>query len=409
VFSGDWPQFKRTANRQGCDLTEQVALPSKLCCLFDFGSPIRASAAMSAGKAYVISGRGLLARLDLSKNAVDWQVSLGGINNESSPAVENGKVYVGTTAGKFYVLDADSGRVLTTYEAGGAVFASPLLFAGRVYFGSMNGTFHALDLDGNVKWTYTARNYVLHSAAAEDGQILFSDGGSRLYWLRDAGATGEVQRTYHYDPGHSGEFFSSLMIWSNGVYSGMVDQETSGGRRLARFDFATGKFDKNIMAGIVVSSCISVDTDAGFLFFGTAYSGLYGRGQGAGTYGSKQWTTLDYNNATNGIPGVNSAPAVVGNGVIFGSEKGEVHFLEKYSGKQLWSYKAASKKSFDAPVAVSNGKVLIGSLDGCLYGFWDGTEVTTPVKVDPQNAKGPPAANNPASRAAQEQRTGATR
>ena len=46
--AGDWPQFKRSADRQGCDLSEQVALPAKLCCWFDFGSPIRASAAAAA-------------------------------------------------------------------------------------------------------------------------------------------------------------------------------------------------------------------------------------------------------------------------------------------------------------------------------------------------------------------------
>ena len=393
--AGDWPQFKRTPNRQGCDLAEQVALPSKLCCLIDFGSPIRASAAIVAGKAYAISGRGLLARVDLARNAVDWQVSLGGVNNESSPAVKDGKVYVGTTAGKFYVLDADSGRILKTYDAGAAILASPLLLENRVCFGSMNGTFHALDLEGNAKWTYAARNYIAHSAAAEDGLILFPDGSSTLYWMKDAGASGEVVRQYHDDPGHGGDFFSAPMIWKGGIYAGMVDQEQGGARRLARFDFATAKFDKNVMAGdVVVNSCISVDPEAAMLFFGTAYVGFHGKGA------AEHWSTGNAGGADD--PGMHSAPAVVGNCVIAGSARGEVLFLQKSKsgktagGAQLWSYKSPSRQPFDAPVAVSGGKVVVGSLDGCLYGFWDGAEVSKPVKVDPQAADRSSAGSTPA-------------
>ena len=386
VQAGDWPQFKRTDSRQGCDLTEQVALPSRLCCWFDLGSPILASPAIVDGKAYVISGRGLLVRLDLASNKVDWQLALGGVNNECSPAVANGKVFVGTTAGKFYVVDAKTGRILKTQDAGAGVFAAPLLTGDRVYYGSMNGLFRALDLEGNEKWIYTASNYVLHSAAAAGGQIVFSDGNSRLYWMKDTGAACEVVRSYHYDPGHSGEFFSSLMIWNNGVYAGMVDQENGYGRRLARFDCTTGKFDRDLIQNVLVHSCVSVDTGNPMIFIGTAYSGFYGKGQG--TNSARQWSTFDGNaaNTANLARGVNSAPAVVGNCVIFGSEKGEVLFCQKETGKRLWSYQAASRKSFDAPIAVSNGKVLAGCWDGRLYGFWDGTEVTRPVVVDAKSS-----------------------
>jgi outer membrane protein assembly factor BamB len=155
VFAS-WPQFKRTPDRQGCSLGEQVTLPANLCAWVDFGSPILASPAIVNNKAYAISSRGILARIDLATNSVDWYTTFSGVNNQSSPAVGNNKVYVGSTDGNFYVLDAAGGSVLKTVATGSPILVSPLLTSDGVYFGNFEGTFYALDLDGNVKWTFTS-------------------------------------------------------------------------------------------------------------------------------------------------------------------------------------------------------------------------------------------------------------
>jgi outer membrane protein assembly factor BamB len=164
VFAGNWPQFKQSPDRYGCDLSETVSLPSKLCLWVDFGSPIFAPPVIVNDKTYAISSNGLLACIDLAANRVVWSLKLGGVNNESAPSVMNGKVYIGTKDGKFQVLDAATGNSLNTYDAGGPIFASPLLLVSGVYFGSFDSTFHALDLDGNLKWKYTANVNILHAA-----------------------------------------------------------------------------------------------------------------------------------------------------------------------------------------------------------------------------------------------------
>jgi hypothetical protein len=135
---------------------------------------------------------------------------------------------------------------------------------------------------------------------------------------------------------------------------------------------------------------MSVDTASTKLVIGASYSGVWTRG------GATNWTTQGIWYAPgNGVYGVNSSPAVTKNCVIFGEEKGVIRFCKKdsvgspytsvnlgYSAHELWSYTLASGKAVEASPAVSNGKVVVGSLDGCLYGFWNGTQVTAPVRVD---------------------------
>jgi outer membrane protein assembly factor BamB len=79
---------------------------------------------------------------------------------------------------------------------------------------------------------------------------------------------------------------------------------------------------------------------------------------------------------------------VVGNCVIFGAEQNSdtggcsLNFLNKTNGGRIWSFHPSNHRAFSTPVVVSDGRVLAGSMDGSLYGFWEGVAVTTPVKVD---------------------------
>jgi len=391
-FASDWPQFKRTANRQGCSLSEQIALPSKLCCWMDFGSPIKASATVVNGKAYVVSGRGLLARIDLATNSIDWRANLGGVNNESTPSVGNGKIYVGSTAGDFYVLDAATGEILKIYPANAAILASPLLFKNSVYFGSTDGMFHALDLDGNPKWTFQADSGIFYGAAADSDWIIFPSGLYTVYWLRDMQTRAESAYVHR-----SIKTLGSLtpcsepVIWGGHVYLGFAGQENPG--RFVGFDLDGSGVDTTL-ADRTVRTAFSVDTATGILFFGSSYWGLSSRG------GFTNWGTMNPDWATppSGAYGVNSSPAVIQNCVIFGEETGKIHFCKKDTvgrypyadwnsmnlggAYAIWSYSLPSGKAIEASPAVSDGKVVVGSMDGCLYGFWDGTEVTAPVIVD---------------------------
>jgi eukaryotic-like serine/threonine-protein kinase len=58
---------------------------------------------------------------------------------DSSHAVAGGRVYVGSSDGKLYVLDAATGTKRWEFDAGDAITASPAISAGRVVVGSQDG------------------------------------------------------------------------------------------------------------------------------------------------------------------------------------------------------------------------------------------------------------------------------
>jgi len=394
LFAADWPQFKRTPDRQGCNLAESITLPSKLCAWIDFGSPVLSSPVIVTGKAYCMAENGLLACVDLATNTVVWHQNLGGQSNECTPAVGNGKVYVGSTVGKFYVLDAATGTVLKQYDAGAMIFASPLLLSTGVYFGSYNGIFHALDLSGNLKWTDTAQYNIKHGAACGKGQIIYVDGNANMVWLEDSVTYGRKVRVVHRGPADNSDltgWINTPMIWRDSVFAAFSQAEmVSTDQDLLQYNMVTGAFIKNKGFGGIggggasIFATPSVDTSNGNLFVSTANGGFFGAGWG---------TIAVYSAYPTGLFAVNSSPAVIGNCVIFGSEVSldtggcAIHFLAKtsgntYGGTQLWSYRPASFKPVSSSPAVADGRVVVGSLDGCLYGFWNGTQVTAPIKVD---------------------------
>ena len=58
---------------------------------------------------------------------------------ESSPAIADGRVFVGSNDGRFYVLNLSSGEKLWEFDAGAPLSASPAIANGRIVIGSQDG------------------------------------------------------------------------------------------------------------------------------------------------------------------------------------------------------------------------------------------------------------------------------
>ena len=70
-----------------------------------------------------------------STNQTLWNYTTGSFI-VSSPAVVDGKVYIGSYDRKFYCLDAATGAHIWNFTTGGIVGSSPAVVDGRVYVGS---------------------------------------------------------------------------------------------------------------------------------------------------------------------------------------------------------------------------------------------------------------------------------
>jgi len=58
---------------------------------------------------------------------------------DSSPAVAGGRVYVGSSDGRLYVLDLAAGSLVQQHELGAPLTASPAIASSRLVIGSEDG------------------------------------------------------------------------------------------------------------------------------------------------------------------------------------------------------------------------------------------------------------------------------
>jgi len=107
-----------------------------------FASPVS-----DGQRLYVIENTGVMHGVDLKSGAIVWRKDLGTIQ-KSSPVLADGKLYVGTENGKFYILrpKADGVDVLDEDWMGGEaspeeMIASPAVARGRIYVTTMAATY----------------------------------------------------------------------------------------------------------------------------------------------------------------------------------------------------------------------------------------------------------------------------
>lgn len=122
-----------------------------------------------------------------------WCTSLGA-QSTSTPAVYNGKVYVGQSPYNNYglrILNETNGNILGGYQTYAAVQSSPVLSVNQatgncyVYFTTNNeeGYVYCVNSTGNLVWTHepTGSTYTLQGVAISDGYLYFGNDNSYMY------------------------------------------------------------------------------------------------------------------------------------------------------------------------------------------------------------------------------------
>ena len=99
--------------------------------------PYYSSAAVTTTRV-VVGGRDKLVHgLSMAGKAVWTFVTRARV--ESSPAIADGRVFVGSNDGRFYVLGLTNGAKLWEFNAGAPLSASPAIAKGRIVIGSQDG------------------------------------------------------------------------------------------------------------------------------------------------------------------------------------------------------------------------------------------------------------------------------
>lgn len=123
---------------------------------------------------------------------LDWKVQIQ--ESTSSPAIFDGKLYVGTgvdwdDVGKLLVYELD-GTFLWDYDVSGPVQASPTVAGGMVYFATneLEGKIFCLNAtNGDLIWSYqpSPESYILSSPVIADGQLFIGSDNGHIYSFSD--------------------------------------------------------------------------------------------------------------------------------------------------------------------------------------------------------------------------------
>ena len=378
--TGDWPMFNHDLAHTGYS-TSVAPMTNQTLWTFTTGGAVETSPAVVNGIVYVGSDDGCVYALNAANGALIWNYSTGG-PVQSSPAVIDGVVYVGGFhSHAVFALNAYTGALVWRSPTDSVYpnkISSTIVANGLVYVDICNNGYGG-ELDafnastGNLAWKYAPGNAWLPSSPAVYGGKVYI-GTSQEVVALDA-VTGEPSWSYFVvsngptSYGGSVIYFgySSLSVSDDLLYIGTTNQTVEA------WNASTGLFVwSGDIKGSVYYSTIAVANGA--IYASTSWGGTIGTLQPPGvTALNANSGTLLWNNSLGSIQ--YSSPAVAGGIVFVGSdnttspfgvtEGQSIYALNATTGATIWTYKTGGAV-YSSP-AVAYGVVYVGSNDGKVY------------------------------------------
>ncbi len=336
-----------------------------------------------------------------------WTAATGGVIGESSPAVANGVVYIGSADGKLYAFDAAGGSTtcsgspktctpLWTGATGGAIQGSPTVVNGVVYVGSNDYKLYAFDAAGGSGrcsgtpktctplWTAATGGVVTPSPAVAGGVVYVGSDDGTLYAFDAAGGSSTCSGTPKTCTPLWTAFVGYFTIARSAVVAnGVVYVAAGPSNSVYAFDASGGsatcggapKTCKPLWNGLTGTGGLSPAVYNGVLYFPGADK-LYAF-DAAGGSATCSGSPKTCNPLWTGTVGSGSAPGIE-NGIVFvGSGNSVVAFDSAgslncsgspKSCSPLWTSAATGRVVTATPVP-GGDEVYVASADGNVYAF----------------------------------------
>ena len=159
---------------------------------FIVGDKVATTPAVCDGVVYFATGgknEKKLYAVDIATGIVVWSRYLYG--SLSSPAISNGRVYIGDKEFVTHCFDAGTGTEIwnrTTGSGGFGIYSSPVVAGGMVYIAANydKGTIYCLDANcGTLIWSYDTNQYNMAQPTVSDGTLFIGSDSGYLYAFRD--------------------------------------------------------------------------------------------------------------------------------------------------------------------------------------------------------------------------------
>ncbi|HBY58222.1 MAG TPA: serine/threonine protein kinase, partial [Solibacterales bacterium] len=314
-----WPQFRNDPALTGVTAATLPAEP-RLLWSIEAGEIIESSAAIAEGAVYVGTGSSELLAIDLASGKIRWRYKTKEPIGESSPAVAGGAVYVADLNGTLHAVSAKDGKGLWTFPLGSEVKSSPVIVDGKVIIGSYDGHLYAVNAaKGELAWRFKTNGPVHATAAVINGVAYISgcDGTFRGIRVSDGKEAAELR---------IGSYMGSSPVMAGiGAYFGTYDNQVIGldlkAKKIAwRYEHPQRKFPYSSSAAYANGKVLIGGRDKMVHCLD-------------GQTGKALWTYMTRAR-------VDSSPAVAGGRVWFGSNDGRLYAVQLADGKKVWEFDA---------------------------------------------------------------------
>jgi len=340
-----WAHFRGDSRLIGVSVSG-VPHDLKVLWTYEAGESIESSAAISNGVVFVGSQSGELVALNLSNGSVRWKYKTGPIG-ESSPCISNGVVYVGDLNGMVHAVRASDGHVVWTFKTNGEVKSSPIVVGDKVLIGSYDEHLYCLSVSGGtLVWKFRTQGPVHCTAGVANGVAHIAGCDETFRAIRIA----DGRELFHVASGaYTG---ASPALVGSTAYYGTFNNDVLAVNLLTkriRWRYVNRKrqFPYYSSCGVIEGRVVVGGRDKMVHCIDAAS-------------GKELWTFM-----TNAR--VESSPALADGRVFIGSNDGRLYVLDYKTGAKVWEFNAGAPLS--ASPAIASGRVVIGSEDGRLYCF----------------------------------------
>ncbi len=368
VFAQDWQMFMGNAGRTGLvSATPTDITKLKPVWRHRLATEVSASPVVSGNLLYIAAENGNLYAFDLTTHKQVWLYRAeAGIG--STPAVADGKLYILSRDGYMAALDALTGKALWRFKTGGEArfgvpggygmpkaegitpdpwdfwLSSPLVQGGRVYFGSSDHHVYALDAaTGKAVWRFEADDSIHTAPALSNGRLFIATWGTKVYALdaKTGAKLWDFQGGKDAETGILQGFSAAPTVDGDTVYIGSRDGY------MRAFNAADGKLqwsydaEKSWVLGTAAA-------DADTLYFPTSDTTVFialDKKTGREKYrtDTKVWTY--------------TSPVIVGDYAFAGTMTGDLYAFDKRTGKILWHYQTDDAKADPLDLIDDTGKL----------------------------------------------------
>jgi outer membrane protein assembly factor BamB len=355
--SENWPMFRQNPAHTASSSISGPSAPKVLWTFSDGDNALQGSPAIVDGKLYIGSANGNIYCLDATNGHEIWFNFKINAGIQSSPAIENGYLYINGWDGLIYCLNAQTGDIVWKFETGYGTSASPTIVNGYVYATSQDRNLYCLNaLNGQEAWRFSLTSlkgpptqYDMTcggtSPAVVDGYVYV--GGTNLYCLN--AVSGELSWS-----------FSAIVDASPTVYEGKI-YFSARDKNAYCLDASTGK--KIWEKPIITSELYGVSAPA--VADGRVYFGSWVQCVDAST-GERVWRY-----GTGDIY-ASSAPTVAGQYAYFCGNDNNIYCVKATNGEYVWK----TKNSGESPVVVDGTLFIAGS---SLVAYADSGIIPTPT------------------------------